>query len=423
MTRLRFVHAADLHLDSPFVGMNAVAPGDVASALRGATFRAYENIVNLCIAEHVDALLVAGDVYDSADRSLRAQFKFVEGLNRLHDAGIRSFVCHGNHDPLDGWEARLEYPPSCTRFGAEFESVPVFEDNPERAVVHGISYPTRDVHGNLVSRLGKINSGPFSISLMHANVGNNLNHARYAPCSLEDLQQSRIDYWVLGHVHTRQVLSGQSPTVVYPGNTQGRNLNETGARGVYLVEVDERRTVHLEFKAVDTLRLELPVLDISGIDNEQDLVDRLHQSMETALNGADGRSVVLRTALSGQSGLRGGLKQPNFIQDLTDHLNGQWVQRSPFAWCERIQDKTLAPFNRQERIEGTDFLAEVLKTGDRAKEDPTTLARMRDGFCDLYQHHRYRRHLVDHAPSDEDLATLIDEAEAIVVKLMAGDDA
>ena len=421
LTWLRFVHAADLHLDSPFVGMKAVAPDDVARALRGATYRAYENIVNLCIAERVDALVVAGDVYDSADRSLRAQLKFVEGLKRLHAAGIRSFVCHGNHDPLDGWEARLEYPPSCKQFKAEFECVPVFGDDQERAVVHGISYPTRDIHDNLVSRLDRTNSRPFSIGLMHANVGNNLNHALYAPCSLEDLQQSRIDYWALGHVHTRQVLSDQSPTVVYPGNTQGRNLNETGARGVYLVEVDERRTVHLEFKAVDTLRWELPVLDISGIDNEQNLVDRLHQSMETALNGADGRSVVLRIALAGRGGLHEKLKQPNIIQDLTDNLNGQWARRSPFAWCERIQDKTLATFNRQERIAGTDFLAEVLKTTDRAKRDPTILARMQEGISNLYQHHRYRRYLVGQEPSKEDLATLLDEAEAIAADLLAGD--
>ena len=186
--------------------------------------------------------------------------------------------------------------------------------------------------------------------------------------------------------------------------------------------MDDRRNVRLDFKAVDTVRLERLVLDISGIDNEQDLLDSLHLSVETALDGADGRSVVLRTALAGRGDLHGGLKQPNFIQDLTDGLNGQWAQRSPFAWCERIQDRTLAPFNRQERIEGTDFLAEVLKTADRAKQDPTVLAGMQDRFSDLYQHHRYRRHLVDQESSEEDLASLIDEAESIVADLLAGDN-
>ncbi len=423
MTRIRFVHAADLHLDSPFVGMKAAAPDNVARALHDATFAAYENIIELCIDESVDALLVAGDVYDSADRSLRAQLKFVDGLNRLDDAGIRSFVCHGNHDPLDGWEARLDYPPGCTRFGAEFEAVPVFEHEPQRAVVHGISYPTRDVYDNLVPRLGTVDPNTFSIGLMHANVEGNADHAAYAPCSLADLVFSGISYWALGHVHTRQVLSDRSPTVVYPGNSQGRHPNEPGARGVYLVDVDDDGTVNLDFRAVDTVRWERPALDISDMATEQDLIDGLHQGMEAALEGSTGRSVVVRIALSGRGPLHGSLRQPNFIEGVVDTLNGEWAERSPFAWCERIEDDTAPPFNREERVEGSDFLSEVLKTADRAKEDPDSLAGLRGGLDDLYQHRRYRRLLADNAPDEGDLASLIDEAEAIVVDLLAGDDA
>ena len=125
---IRFVHAADLHLDSPFVGLRSRVPVHVAETLHEATFRAYENIISLCINEDVDALLVAGDIYDSADRSLRAQMRFIEGLTQLEGAGIRSFGCHGNHDPLNGWEARLDYPQGCHRFGPEFSSSPVFPD-------------------------------------------------------------------------------------------------------------------------------------------------------------------------------------------------------------------------------------------------------------------------------------------------------
>ena len=421
MTRIRFVHAADLHLDSPFVGIKAVAPDNVASALHDATFAAYENIIELCIEEEVDALLVAGDVYDSADRSLRAQLKFVDGLKRLDEAGIRSFVCHGNHDPLDGWEASLDYPPSCTRFGPDFEAVPVFEDDPGRAVVHGISYPTRDVYDNLVPGLGDVDPNAFSIGLMHANVEGNAEHAAYAPCSLADLVFSGISYWALGHVHTRQVLSDRSPTVVYPGNSQGRHPNEPGARGVYLVEVDDDGIANLEFRPVDTVRWERPVLDISDMETEQDLRNGLHEGAENALADSEGRAVVLRTLLVGRGGLHGSVRKPDFIQDLLNDLNREWAQRSPFAWCERIEDETAPPFNRQERVGGSDFLAEVLKTADHAKVDPELLARMRDSLDDLYRHRRYRKHLSDNLPDDDDLAALIVEAEAVVVDLLAGD--
>ena len=127
MTRLRFVHAADLHLDSPFGGLRSLAP-EIAETLYQATFKAYDNIIDLCIQEQVNALLIAGDIFDGADRSLRAQLKFRDGLIRLQEANIRSFICHGNHDPLDGWEAQLTFPEGCHRFGSELEQVPVFAD-------------------------------------------------------------------------------------------------------------------------------------------------------------------------------------------------------------------------------------------------------------------------------------------------------
>ena len=420
MLRLRFVHAADLHLDSPFVGIKNAAPQRVANALHNATFNAYENIVELCIDERVDALLVAGDIYDSADRSLRAQRKFVDGLERLHDAGIRSFVCHGNHDPLDGWEAQLEYPPSCTRFGAKFNAVPVFEDDPKRAVVYGVSYPTRDVAENLVLALDKVNPTPFSIGLLHANVGNNPEHGAYAPCSLDDLVRSRIDYWALGHVHTRQVLNDQSPTVVYPGNSQGKHPNETGQRGVYLAEVDDSGKVHLKFRAIDTVRWERLNLNISHMETEQDLLDGLHEGVEDTLEGADGRAILLRIALSGYGSLHVALSQPNFMEDLRNDLNDVWAKHSPFAWCERIKDETASPFNRQERLKGSDFLAEILKTADWAKEDPELLSRLRDGLPDLYKHRRYYQHLSRDEPSDDHLIALIGDAEAMVMNLLVG---
>ena len=299
MTRIRFVHAADLHLDSPFVGIRAVAPTMLlgrCTARRLPPTRTSSSCVSTSGWTRCSS---RADVYDSADRSLRAQLKFVDGLKRLDEAGIRSFVCHGNHDPLDGWEARLDYPSSCTRFGEEFEAVPVFEDDLERAVVHGISYPTRDVYDNLVPRLGAVDLNAFSIGLMHANVDGNADHAAYAPCSLADLEFSGISYWALGHVHTRQVLSDRSPTIVYPGNSQAGIPNEPGARGVYLVDVDDDGTVNLDFRAVDTVRWERPVLDISDMETEQDLIDGLHQGMEDALESSTGRSVVVRIALSG----------------------------------------------------------------------------------------------------------------------------
>ena len=419
--RIRFVHAADLHLDSPFTGLKAAAPADVANALYHATFDAYENIINLCISEQVDALLVAGDVFDGADRSLRAQLKFVEGLKKLDTQGIRSFVCHGNHDPLDGWQARLDYPPGCRRFGPEWEAVPVFED-PDRALIHGISYRKRDVTENLALRLGNVDPGPFSIGLVHGNVGNNPEHGAYAPCSLDDLAQSGVHYWALGHVHTRQVLNEQGPTVVYPGNPQGRHPNETGARGVYLVEVDDGGKVGLKFRPMATVRWERLQIDIDPFKTEQDLLNALHEGMQGVVDGAGGQSVVVRVRLTGRGELNRNLRRPNAIEDLVEAINQEWAERSPFVWCERIEDASASPFDRQARLKGSDFLAEVLRTADRAKTDPELLSKLGAGLSDLYQHHRFRRYLSKSAPGEEETAALVEEAEAVAVDLLAEDD-
>ena len=414
---LRFVHAADLHLDSPFRGIRAVAPDNVARALYSATFDSYRNIVDLCISENVDALLVAGDIYDGADRSLRAQQVFIDGLRSLDSAGIRSFVCHGNHDPLDGWEARLLYPDGCHRFGAEFEAVPVFPDAPERGLVYGISYPTRDVYDNLVTRLGQVDSASFTIGLLHANVGGNADHALYAPCSLDDLVQSGIDYWALGHVHTRQVMHERAPTVVYPGNPQGRHPNEPGARGVYLVEVHDTGSISLDFRATDTVRWELASVDIGTLETEQDLLNEIDDKMQSLLDGAEGRSIVVRMTLNGRGELTRFLRQPGAVDDLLGVVNDRWADRLPFAWCERIQDEAAVAIDRNALRSGEDFTAEVLRTADRVREDPATL---NDELADLYQHRRFRQHLA--ALTEEEIAEMLDEAEALAVNLLAEDD-
>ena len=414
---LRFVHAADLHLDSPFRGIRATAPDNVARALYSATFDSYRNIVDLCITESVDALLVAGDIYDGADRSLRAQQAFIDGLRSLDAAGIRSFVCHGNHDPLDGWEARLSYPDGCHRFGPDFNAVPVFPDAPERGLVYGISYPTRDVYDNLVARLGQVDAAAFTIGLLHANVGGNTDHALYAPCSLDDLAQSGIDYWALGHVHTCQVMRERAPTVVYPGNPQGRHPNEPGARGVYLVEVDDTGNISLDFRATDTVRWEQAGIDISALETEQDLLDAIDDAIQSLLDDADGRSVVIRVTLTGRGELNRFLRQPSAVDDLLAGVNDQWADRLPFAWCERIQDETAPAIDRDALRSGEDFLAEVLRTADQVREDPAAL---QDGLADLYQHRRFRQHLV--ALTEEEMASLLDEAEALAVNLLAEDD-
>ena len=421
MTRLKFIHAADLHLDSPFTGLQTLEPA-IAGALQEATFDAYRNIIELCISEQVDALLIAGDIFDGADRSLRAQLKFVDGLDRLSKAGIRSFICHGNHDPLNGWEARLAFPEGSHRFGPEVEGIPVFVDEPTRAMVHGISYPQREIRESLVPHFTAIESGPFNIGLLHANVGNNTDHDAYAPCSLSDLQHTAIDYWALGHVHTRQVLSEGNPAVVYPGNPQGRHPNETGARGVFLVEVSDSGDVSLDFRPVDVVRWATLAVDIGRLESEQSLIDAIEGELVRRQEEADGRSVIFRLALTGRGPLHATLKRQGVADDLLDRVNEMRFQGTQFFWCERIQLQTAPAIDLQQQRQRSDFVGDLLRLCEESSSDTQTLDGLQEKLQDLYGARNIGRHLQVHLPSGDELVELLAGAEGICLAELMDED-
>ena len=410
MAQVRFVHAADLHLDSPFGGIRTEAPPHVADRLYRATFDSYENIVSLCLRERVDALLVAGDIYDGADRSLRAQLRFNEGLKRLDTAGIRTFVCHGNHDPLDGWEARLDLPPGCVRFGPEVSSAPVFPIEPERAMVHGISYPQRVVTENLSLHFRPPYSSGFNAGLLHANVGGNAAHDNYSPCTVDDLSETGIDYWALGHVHTRQVLRRDRPAIVYPGNPQGRNPRETGERGVYLVEVDDYGEVRLDFRPVDVVRWTLLKVGIEGLESEQGVLDAINSACDAIIEDAEGRSVLCRIVLTGRGPLDRWLRRAGTADHLQEQVNDRHSLAESWLWCERVEVDTASPVDRVQAAGRDDFAGDLARLSAELREDPKALEELRNLLRPLYVNSNAGLYLKDHLPPVEELAEMVDAA-------------
>ena len=424
MPTIRFIHAADLHLDSPFRGIRSEAPTHVAQALGGATFDAYRNIIDLCKREEVNALLVAGDIYDGADRSLRAQLRFMDGLAQLSQAGIRSFICHGNHDPLDGWEARLDLPEGCVRFGSTVEGFPLSPDDPGRGAVYGISYPTREVRDNLVPHFAAAVSRDqgYRIGLLHANVGGNQDHDSYAPCSLSDLASAGFDYWALGHVHTRQVLRAGDPAIVYPGNPQGRHPNEPGARGVYLVEVGDHGGVQLTFRPVDVVRWETLTLDIGPLETEQALLDRMDDLAGVALDSAEGRSVVARLELTGRGPLHRWLSSPGTAEEVRERLNENHANQDTWLWCEGLRLATASPVDRGAALGREDFVGDLLRLSSELRNGEDTPSELRELLQPLYGRREVRDLLRDHAPTDEGLRELLALAEEECLAALAEED-
>ena len=262
-------------------------------------------------------------------------------------------------------------------FGPEVQRAPVFPDEPDRAVVYGVSYPTREVRYNLIPRFGTAGAERVSIGLVHANVGTDTGHDTYAPCTLGDLEATGFDYWALGHVHTRQVLRQANPTVVYPGNPQGRHPNERGARGVYLVDVDDSGAVRTEFRPVDVVRWESMELRIEDVDHWQELQDRLDQEIGDARETADGRDLIARLTLSGRGPVHGDLARPGFLADLRSHLNQACTSRRTFVYIERVTDSTFPAVNRDQRRQAEDFVGDLLRLVDGYADDPALLNDLR----------------------------------------------
>jgi DNA repair exonuclease SbcCD nuclease subunit len=418
MATFSFVHTADLHLDSPFAAFSLNNP-DLAEILKSATFEAFENVIRLCLDKDVDSLLVAGDVYDGADRSLRAQVKFRDGLKRLHDAGIRSFVVHGNHDPLDGWSSTLEWPPGVHVFGDHLETLPLERDGSLLAHIQGISYPKRDERRNL-SRLFKRSDPGFHIGLLHANVGSDTGHEPYAQCSLEDLLRPEMDYWALGHVHKKKLLSHNLPYVLYPGNTQGRNFKETEEKGCYLVRVNEDKDVDVEFHATDVIRWTTRELSIRGLEREQDLINALDQLCSDLSKAEAGRPSIARISLTGSGPLYKFLRRPDAVSDLLEITQETGMSQSPFVWVEKIQLRITPELDLEARMEERDFLGDLLRYSRELSKDKHFEERVREDLALLFQDSKARRFL--DFPTAMQLKDLLGEAEKICVESLHGEE-
>lgn len=234
---VRYIHASDLHLDSPFKGLKNI-PKDLLAKIKDSTFNSLRNIVEAAIKHKVDFVLIAGDIYDIEDRSIRAQVLLQKEFERLNDMNIKVYLIHGNHDYINNSEMHLALPDNVKTFGPQVETVIHDTISQETIAISGFSYDKTWINERKITDYPSRNlSADFHIGLLHGFMeGQNTAHARYAPFSITELKDKNYDYWALGHIHKRQQL-GQDPLIYYSGNTQGRHKNEEGDKGCLLVEL------------------------------------------------------------------------------------------------------------------------------------------------------------------------------------------
>ncbi len=421
MTSVRFIHCADLHIDTPFRGLSQVAK-DIAKTLGEATFTSFENIIDLAVANHVDFVVIAGDVYDSSDRSLRAQFAFRDGLGRLAEHGIPSFVAFGNHDPVSGWSNSLEWPELAHRFGAkEVDVCQVTRGGTIVASVHGMSFGKATVTDDLSSQFEPHRSGVPEIAVLHANVGSNTGHAPYAPTTVPLLAKRGFDYWALGHVHRHQVLRTEAPAIVYPGCSQSRHPNETGAKGCCLVTLSDSGAPDVRFVPTDVVRYRQERVDVSScatIDAIQRIVE---EACDRLSEEADGRHLVMRLALAGRTPLQRELLQGDTHVGLEERLREGLLGRSPWVWLERLTLETRGAYDIQALRAQQDFTGDMVRAYTSLLDsDSDALPQLRAEIeTDLRTWAGYR-HLTQ--PSDDEIRYLAERAMHETLNLTAGED-
>lgn len=398
-----FLHTGDLHLDTPFSGLTGAVPPEVSSRLRDATLRAWDRIVHLALERKVDFVVVAGDVFEAETRTLRGQLAFADGLDRLADAGIPTAVVTGNHDPLSGWEATVAWPALAHRFGAEDPTaLPIVRDGEEIARVHGMSYARKAETRDLAARFTRDPGAPFSIGLLHATVGLNERHERYAPTTTEVLVASGMDYWALGHIHRRRIERAANPAIVYPGNPQGRDPGEAEAKGVAIVTVAVAADAAgpgghaapvVEWVDTDVVRWTVVVIDCTAIPTMSDLRSTIRARLAAARTDA-GRSIVARVVLRGFTPLHDELRMKGVADDLLASLRDDHPLDGPeLTWLEAIRDETRSD-RETAYARGADFVAELealieaSRTGEAGGgHEPLDL----DGIAEeLYRDHRVR---------------------------------
>ncbi len=286
---IRFLHAADLHLDSPFKGITDMPAARLAE-LRESTFAAYRSLITYAVRVKPDFVLLAGDIYDGEDRSLRAQLRFIQGLEQLKNADIPVFLSYGNHDHLAGSWARFEVPDNVTVFGPDVESH-TFTVRGQQVAVHGFSYRERHVSEAMIAHYPEAAADDriLHIGMLHGSIAGDETHAVYAPFSMKELLQKKYNYWALGHIHKRQLLH-EEPPVVYPGNLQGRHRNEPGVKGFYDV-VLEGGSAALTFVAASTLRFEEIQVDCSDVRHANDWLAKCREQAEAAA-GRNGSAII-----------------------------------------------------------------------------------------------------------------------------------
>ncbi|EMQ4905980.1 exonuclease SbcCD subunit D [Listeria monocytogenes] len=338
MKEIQFLHMADLHLDSPFIGLSTL-PQPLFSAIQESTFQSLERITTVAIKEAVDFVLIAGDIYDSEDQSVRAQARFAKEMKRLEAANIPVFMIHGNHDFIEKHKEKLALPSNVHVFLEQVEVMSYKTVTGVSVNIYGFSYNERHIRSSRVGEYKIQGDADFHIALLHGSeVSSSEEHDVYAPFRVQEISKKGFDYWALGHIHKRQLLA-ESPSIYYPGNIQGRNRKESGEKGSSIITLSETSTT-IDFIGTSPIIWEEAVITLP----ENSEINAFYRETTKLLESYQGRSHSYFLHIIVKMENKQKIDTNDWLQMLQEEVE---ITDNTFVWVHKLTTETTNQSNSQ----------------------------------------------------------------------------
>lgn len=400
MKKISFIHAADLHLDSPMVGLRHL-PQTIFTRAKESTFTALKNLTKTAIERKVDFVILAGDLFDGEDRSLRAQSRFRAEMFKLAEHHIPVYMVHGNHDHLNGSWVHLDMPGNVHMFGSNVEKMELQTNSGVTVYLYGFSYPTRHVFQRKIDDYIKSGDADFHIGILHGNESSGTEHDNYAPFTVKDLLDKNFDYWALGHIHKRAVLS-ESPPIIYPGNIQGRNKKESGAKGFYQISLSE---LGAECRFVDCADIvwEEVEIDATKAKTFNDILSLCQSTIQSCRKTNAGTFLILNIK---NIYLEDDREKRTLNGELLDLLIEDEQDEESFVWIVDISFSERKLLDKEKLKQEANFYGELFQTIEHFEDTGNALA-------PLYEHRLGKKYLSHLSPAEQQ--ELIQEAEKLLI--------
>jgi DNA repair exonuclease SbcCD nuclease subunit len=429
---MKFVHAADLHLDSPLRGLERYE-GAPLELIRGATRRALEHLVSLCLEQGSKLLVLCGDLYDGDWKDYSTGLFFCRQMARLREAGVAVVWIRGNHDAASRLTQYLRPTDNVRELSHAAPATLELDLDGTSVAVHGQGFPKVKVTEDLSERYPPPIGGAFNLGLLHTALDGREGHDGYAPCRVASLANKGYDYWALGHVHQREVVA-RDPWIVFPGNLQGRHARETGEKGATLVTLRDGAVTSVEHRALDEVRWAHVAIDAARAASTDDLIDLVREALAGAVSEAEGRLVAARVSITGASRAHASLSlnAERFEQEV--RVAALDVGRDA-AWIERVKLRTRPEGDPLLLRARNDPLGALLRALDELRDDERGLGLLSEELSELKR--KLPRELLEGAEAARlgdaapvrallgdpaGVRSLLDDIEALLLPLLAEEE-